>query len=315
MSLNAILTDIKEDVSNIDVITENIDTTISTTSSIKINTNDMPFKLDNNVINRLNTLFNLVIINKNISTMNKVDKKIAQEVFTMLPDITKTEQGKVTSYPSVINKNIVSNILSNVSNELPESVINILTEINSTINTNIGNYKDVVNSLIAYKDIYIEESNRLNNNKPIIIYNNDSRNLFTSEINTYITFDDTKLGYDKYSGKLISIIINFIQDSNINIFINTSKALGELSLQGILDLILKRIDYIVISMNNLEDYYRVLKDTITNNKLDINDTTVYLANNSNSIIEILDTLNILYNVLKDPNNFFEKLEKLLKFID
>lgn len=39
--------------------------------------------------------------------MARVDRGIALEVFTMLPEVGKVEQAKLTSAPSIINKEIM----------------------------------------------------------------------------------------------------------------------------------------------------------------------------------------------------------------
>ncbi len=67
---------------------------------------------NNEIKKKFNNLYELYVIKKEIENSKVVDYRFAQEVFTMLPLLPQKEKAKVTTTPSVMNKELIDSIVS-----------------------------------------------------------------------------------------------------------------------------------------------------------------------------------------------------------
>lgn len=67
---------------------------------------------NNELKEKFNNLYELYVIQKEIKNSKVVDYRYAQEVFTMLPLLMQKEKAKVTTTPSVMNKELINSIVS-----------------------------------------------------------------------------------------------------------------------------------------------------------------------------------------------------------
>lgn len=67
---------------------------------------------NNELKEKFNNLYELYVIQKEIKNSKVVDYRYAQEVFTMLPLMMQKEKAKVTTTPSVMNKELIDSIVS-----------------------------------------------------------------------------------------------------------------------------------------------------------------------------------------------------------
>ena len=198
MSLNQILDDIKGDVGDQHVSTENITLIPPKESTFKV----PALNLNKGVLDKFNTLYQTLTTKDAVYKLSKVDFKIAQEVFTMLPDVAKTEAAKITSYPSVMNKDILEDVLDKVSDTMPDEILAIFRDLSVQIKDNADNIMTVVNGVTIYGKICEQAIERFTTNRPIVIVDKESRDLFQEDMYRCSWIDDTQLDYDKYVNKL-----------------------------------------------------------------------------------------------------------------
>ena len=135
MSVSDILDEIKEDVvPGDDLSLENITVIVKPKPDIKVTTS----VINRATVEKFNTLYNKLVKRQLVEKLDKLEVRVAHEVFTMLPDVSKTEYAKLTSAPSTINKNIVQKALSDVSDKAPEDTITMLKEFSSEIEASLA---------------------------------------------------------------------------------------------------------------------------------------------------------------------------------
>jgi len=320
MSLNQILNDIQDNVNNIPIATEGIVLTNQKESKFKV----APTNLDQKVLEKFNTLYNVITTRKNIYPLTKVDRKIAQEVFTMLPEVNPVEQAKITSYPSTINKDILDGVLNKIVETMPTEIITLFTELADQITSNTENIEKVVEGVTLYADVYDRESKRLSVNKPLIIYDKDSKDLFQSDLINCMYFKDTELDYEKYAGKLNKMFEELYYDPTLQTFYEhfipktegqPSVTINSTSLASLCETLINLKNSVTADKSFLNHYSETLVKNLTNDSKTITDDSVYLVNNFNSIVSCLNTYKVLFDIFDQQDHFFEKLKRLLEFLD
>jgi len=320
MSLTQILSELQSDVNNINITSESVLVNNQEESKFKI----ALIPLDQKVLERINTLHNLITIKKTICHLDKVDSKIAQEVFTMLPDLNLVNQAKITTYPSTINKSVLDNVLNSVTETKPTELTTSLTDISNQIRDNQDQINKVLEWITFYAEICELQSKRLSENKPIIIFNRQSRNLFQEDLANCIYFKDTELDYKKYEGKLNNMFKDLYYDPTFKTFINSiifakeeseDTSIPPITLADLCEKIVNLKNRIISDKDFLDNYNEKLIAELNNNSNVITDNSIYLANNFNSVVKIINTYKMLFDILDSKDNFFEKLKRLLEFLD
>lgn len=320
MSLNQILDDIKGDVGNQHVSTEDITLNPPKESTFKVPASN----LNKTVLDKFNTLYQTLTAKDTVYKLTKVDFKIAQEVFTMLPEIAKTEAAKITSYPSVMNKDILEGVLDKVSDTMPDEILEIFREISNQIQENAEHITNVVNGVTVYGQFCEEAIKRFTTTRPIVIVDKESIDLFQEELSRCSWIDDTQLDYDKYINKLSTMFKDLLEDPTLTTFITYRSNPEEgaaisrypaISLYGLCDKIAHLKDVVISERKFFENYLSSLDMALTQEVKAVTANSSYLVNNVNVAMEGLGFFKMLHDILEMDDQFFEKTKKLIEFID
>lgn len=318
MSLDSILDDIKDNVANIEIANEGFINKKAISTTNKVNVIDLKYEqLPSELKDKFYKFYNLLSIKSNIDNLNKVEKSIAIEVFTMLPDLDKTEEAKLTSSPSVINKEVLTNILNT---RIDYSVLNELTEkikpIKLELEENREKIEFVREYLANFRDTVSSDYSRLLENPPIIVIDKTNINLLTVNLRD-IAYNRISVNYDKYDEDniLSKKYFSLLSDSTLTEYYKLTSDLNDnnVSLQLIYTKLMDNlysIEYKLTEINNFITYTDDLKigDKINNNLLDI-------VEKSDSIIEYLVWFKAMYIILNTQDSFVEKLKDIFAFLD
>lgn len=327
MSLSDALNEIKEDAQNIEVelATENIQTVVNNDSKFKFNL-DM---FDKKVIDKFNNLYQKLSLKESVKCLNKIDYKIAQEVFTMIDDVSKAEQAKLTTYPSILNKEVLDRVLSDVVDEVPDDVVGIITKFITEIEDNLTCIDEVRKTISIYSNKFTDLDKKLVSNKPIVIYDKNSYNLYTDKLLDLLHIDDTKIDYDKFSGILIEKYDSLSNDSTLEKFFNyyelenkevdegsvTLKTSYTLSLSDIVNGVIG-LNYILDGdVESLLEYIDSARSFIGMDIKHFDITATDLISNLDKNINVVKRLQMLHSIVETKNNFIEKVDEILTLID
>lgn len=330
MSLDAILDDLQSDLPGTEEVKALEEITLSTPTN-----NSSPeslFKFDSNVLNKgilnkFNTLYQQLTMKKTISSLTKVDLRIAQEVFTMLPELDGNAQAKVTSYPSVMNKQVLASVLDSVSDELPIETKRMLQDFLTVTKENDANIRRVEEVLQTYSEICNEEAIRLNKVSPFVIVNGNSYNLFTTEMRGLLLINDSEMEYKKYDGALIKQYSDLVYDEGLKTFLNfynstekseeksDNKPQFDLSLMDLCNRVNNTYQLVSSSLMRLDTYSSRVEAISRANEVNVNDEVNEVVNLLPEYMSTLSHIKMLFDIVTKEDNFIEKLVKLLKFID
>ena len=331
MSLDAILDDLQSDLPNSEEVKALEEITLS--SSTNNSTPESQFKLDSSVLNKgvlnkFNTLYQQLTLKKTINSLVKVDLRIAQEVFTMLPELDSNTQAKVTSYPSVMNKQVLASVLDSVTDELPIETKHMLKDFLATVKDNQNNIERVGDILQTYNEICNEETIRLNKVSPVIIANKNSYNLFTCKMKELLWINDSELEYKKYEDTLIKQYNDLVYDDGLKTFLSfydtsekteeettENKPKFDLSLMDLCTRVSNTYQIVSSSLERLNSYIGRVEVIILADEVKVNDEVNEVVNLLPEYTGNLSHLKMLFDIVTNENNFIEKLVKLLKFID
>ena len=331
MSLDAILDDLQSDLPNSEEVKALEEITLS--SSTNNSTPESQFKLDSSVLNKgvlnkFNTLYQQLTLKKTINSLVKVDLRIAQEVFTMLPELDSNTQAKVTSYPSVMNKQVLASVLDSVTDELPIETKHMLQDFLATVKDNQNNIERVEDVLQTYNEICNEETIRLNKVSPVIIANKNSYNLFTCKMKELLWINDSELEYKKYEDTLIKQYNDLVYDDGLKTFLSfydtsekteeettENKPKFDLSLMDLCTRVSNTYQIVSSSLERLNSYIGRVEVIILADEVKVNDEVNEVVNLLPEYMGNLSHLKMLFDIVTNENNFIEKLVKLLKFID
>lgn len=322
MSLSDALNELKEDLpenndGTLTITEEAITLTPSKESRFKFD----PQRFDPKVVEKFNTLYNVISTRKVYKENKLLDKSIAQEVFTMLPDVSKTESAKLTNYPSSINREVIEKALSQVEDKVPTDSIQLVKEFIGEVNVNKEHLVTVKEFLTNLKHNFKIEDDRLINNKSIIITQGESKNLYTSPLYIFSYMDDTVLDYEKYSGKLAVQYRGLIEDETLKTFISyyDPEKVGSIvydddfTLANLVEKICHITELVNSSLTSLEIYIKQAESIRESDE--INETVSGVINNLKQQMDTVDHLKMIFDILEVEDNFFIKLENLLKFLD
>lgn len=320
MSLNQILDDIQGDVNNVHVSAENAVVKQQKESTFKVPASS----LNKNVLDKFNTLYQALTAKNTIYPLNKVDYKIAQEVFTMLPEVDKVEQAKITSFPSTINKNILDNVLQNVSDTMPDEILAAFREISEQIKDNADRIVGVVDGVEVYGNVCKDAIDRFTNRRPIVIVDKESRDLFQEDLFRCAWIDDTQLDYAKYANKLSTMFRNLVEDPTLTTYLtyrsNPEEGVAvsrypEINLHGLCEKIAHLKDVLQSERDSLQNYLGSLDMALNEEVKAVTANSTYLVNNANGVIDSLNFFKMLHDILDMDDQFFEKTKQLLEFLD
>lgn len=319
MSLSQILDDIQGDASNVHVSNENVVVTPPESTF-----NVPASNLDKSVMDKFNTLYNTLTVKNTVYQLNKVDFKIAQEVFTMLPDLGKTEQAKITSYPSVMNKDILQGVLENVKDTMPEEILSVFQDILGQIRANADAIIAVTDGVALYGLACEQAIERFSKARPIVIVDKETRDLFQDDLFRCSYIDDTQLDYDKYANKLSKMFDDLVQDPTLTTFLtyrskpeegSAVSHFPEISLFGLCEKIAHLKNVLQSEHEFLSNYAGSLETALNDEVKTITANSTFLVNNANGAIDGLGFFKMLHDILSMDDQFFEKTKALIEFLD
>jgi hypothetical protein len=318
MFLGSILSDIEEDTLNISTESSGID--VKNITDFNIN-NAVDTKIDQNVIDKVHQYNILNLYRKHILSAEKLDRSVAYEVFTMLPNVSNVDKAKLTSTPSLINKEIVTNILDR-NNWVDYDLA--LKSVTMAITDSISDVSKKVEFILAFLDNFYNDIDkdykRLCAVNPIIIYRGESVNLLTANM-TYISGMNTNLiDYNKYvdtlDSKYFALCSNLdsLLEICTHIFVlcrikvdksqTTLEDLqGDNSLKALVDLVLKLRTRVSDKMTFLNR----LKEPLSQKNNE------YIFNTDISIS--IAALNNLHKLVLSENTPFNNIKNILSFLD
>lgn len=320
MSLSQILGDIQDGVGNVQVSAENKVLTQQKESTFNVPSSN----LNKSVLEKFNTLVSTLTVKNTIYPLNKVDLKIAQEVFTMLPDDHKVEQAKLTSFPSTMNKNILEGVLNNVADKMPDEILAVFRDIAEQIRNNADAITNVVEGVKVYGEFCKGAIDRFLNSRPLVIADRQSVDLFQEDLYRCSYINDAELDYAKYSGVLSEMFRKLAEDPTLSTYLtyrsNPEEGAAisrypEISLYGLCDKIVHLMDVLESERNHLVNYVGSLDTALNDEVKAVTANSSYLVNNANGVIDSLNFFKMLHDILEQDDQFFEKTKKLLEFLD
>jgi hypothetical protein len=330
MSLGDVLNDLKSDVTNIDTS----DTTVALENiAFTDEKKDSRFpsvqRLSKETVNKLNNMFNLIVLKQNIKGMQRVDRNVALEVFTMLPEVGNVEQAKLTSVPSVMNKEIMERVFnSNIEHKMSLDVVNKIYELEQLIENHIPMIDTLANYFETFNSTVSAKVETFKNNPPMIVEykayvsqdeTNATRNVdvFTERLDVLLRIDDSKIEYPKYEGVLINKLSDIYHGDTLGLLYGTIvyvPALTELSLAGVVNIGKGMIDTLTNYKSSLNNYLSGI-NTVRRQESELNAETIDFVNGYEDMALKLETIGKLISIIETPNNCFDVTAELLEFID
>lgn len=277
-------------------------------------------QLDKSALHKFNTLYNLAIMKSSVASMKKVDLKLATEIFTMLPELNQSESAKLTSTPSVMNKEILEHILSSVSNNIPTQLVDTVKQVSSEIKELNADIVVVLGQLNNYVNIYTAQLLRLQSVKPIIIVDKNSINILNDELYSVCCIDDTKLDYKKYENNLSKKILAVVNNQELTnlLFIAQTNSKPDVKERSLYELTNTLILYIHNTSSRSADLIKFTQEVDYNFTVEntlVNPETTVIINSLPNIIESLNNFKFVNAILNNNEvNFFDSLHELLEFL-
>ena len=329
MGLGEVLDDIKDNVTNIEL--ENIATENIEINEVKINGQQFNInRFSKETLQKVNNMFNLFVIKNNIKDEPRLDRSVALEVFTMLPEVSNVEQAKLTTAPSIMNKEIVEKVFnSNLDGKLSLDVCEKLYEVQQHIEDALPKLDNILQYLVSFKTLVSAKAETLANNPPLVIeckygcYSEDGENqnsnvnLYTEKLDTIVRLDDTKMEYPKYAEKLTSMYADVYHNETLRTLSESNliyTSLAELSLQTFVTSVNALIDSVNRYKTDFESYISGLK-SIDLKEVELNHDVINYINGHDGIAYGLEVIGKLNNVIETKDNVFDKAAELIAFID
>jgi len=318
MSLEQILSELQDGVTNTSVEhVTNLNETLNV-SSFKIES----ACLEKSVVDKVNSLYDLSMIAKTIENTSKLDYSVAQEVFTMVPETPLVDRAKVTAAPSIINKEIIDSVLKTQTGEYSLISFNLKTEIDKIIkdiSDNSPHMTEVKIYLESFLNQVLPDVDRLTGAAPIVIFYNETYNLYTRPIYLIGTgINDITIDYDKYNGTLTSQYYNIVQDETFKKYvleIAPKDSIESISLSDFIysvGVTLERIKLKITEFDSRIEKYESLKGVVEKK---VTQELVSLVNSTELIYNDLLFFKVLHDIVHTPGNIFDKVIALLKFLD
>ena len=323
MSLSSILDDIEQDTDKVipQISTEEITLSVPETSKTRLDTT----QIDQRVIKKFSVLYNQLVMKQTVQNVIKLDRKIAQEVFTMLPESNTVDQAKITTYPSAMNKDVVMKALDGVSDKIPDSVMTLLQETLQQTENNQDRITTVVQTVNNFFQRFKQLCERFETSPPLVLYQKNSYNLYFDPFNKLSIIDDRQLDYPKYeetlSTKLYNVfqhktIVKWLQAQNDQLDdISASTAAVDLSVVSIIENIGLVTQALIKNQETFNQLHSDLNQFLASSETLVNEKSNEVVCNLERLIFIMNQANLFHDVLDVPDNFLVNLEELLNFID
>lgn len=315
MSLSSILDELQDGVQPI--ATEFVTLSVPKGSPVQPNTQ----QFDRKVLDKFNVLYNKLVMKQTVGAMVKLDRKIAQEVFTMLPELDPIEQGKLTSFPSVVNRDVTLKALDGVSDELPEDVLGMLKDVAAQAQSQAADLAEVLRVITDSAGALQEQVQRLSARRPLVIVNKTSRDLLSDPLGDLSYMDDTALDYPKYAGVLCQRLRDLASDPSLIDFLQfyePSKQIYsamDLSLQAIVDKVLGVHTTLASTVSDFEASLAALKALVDGSGAVVDERASEVIAGVGRLLDTMNYFAMLHTLVHTENNFLVKLQELLVFLD
>lgn len=152
------------------------------------------------------------VIAESLANEPKVDKSIVLEAMATLPrGVSRLEEAKLTSSASVINKDILNSVVGRDSEEVLSNFKETVSKLNDSLLSYMSGIKvpleELDNWASSLKDI--DASNK----EHLIIYNSETINLITQDLNSISMIDWSLVEYEKYSSQTLGKLFDELADS------------------------------------------------------------------------------------------------------
>lgn len=334
MSLEQALNDLNSDVDNISI--ENV----LINSNVNNNSNNSPAisdpnifitnkKFSNTTINKIDELMQLCSLQGSCIKVNRLEFKIAQEVFTMLPElVTPIDVAKLTQNPSESNKVMVDKVLNSsitenltsVSDELRNNSIE-LGIIFETIKNN--DLPTLLNFIRNFNEVnQVNYDKLLGSNHLVMTDKTTTVDLINASMLLLSELNDSDIDYEKYQYKLRNKFNTVYGNPDFTTLCSFRGDVTEISILFLINY-LKSLD---ITINTK---VTIIEETIALlNKVSYNPDILSESLKSTSVSEIMMNYNLAIDMIKnikdlaavvnnsDENTaLFSLIQKLLEFID
>lgn len=315
MGLDSVLSDLTNDVVAISSQESKIDTKVLNNTEDDVPTS-IP-KISTESINEVTRKYNLFILYNNIKDKERLDKSLAIEAFSLIPNLSNYDGNRLTSNPSITNREIVDRVIkTDLSKCIDIEVIQTAYRIKDyvTQTTELGTH--IVSYFTTVSDSIKNKLHALKDNHALILDSNGNRyNLLDDKIIDILRIDDTDIYYDKYSKKLISKYSDIYYNINdIMSYVRYDVNLTNVTLKDLANFINTQSVVIPNMIKTLTEYcnqlneidcHRVIMDSFTYSRL-----TEY-----NDIASKIERINSLYKVISVKDNVVDKIAQLVLFID
>lgn len=331
MSLGDILDYIKDNVTNVEtpddgaIAAENVVITDARKNGQQFSVQ----RFSKETLEKVNNMFNLLVLKNNIASMPRVDRGIAMEVFTMLPEVGKVEQAKLTSAPSVINKELMDKVFNaNIEHKLSLDISDKLYDLKDLIEKHLPMVEVLVNYFQAFTSMVSDKAEVFKNVPPTVVeykafvsqeQNQENRlvDLYTEKMDVILHMDDSKLEYEKYNGVLIDMFSAIYYSETLNDLYNTVSYLpakNEISLAGLVQYGKTAIENLNRYKEDLERYYSGLT-AVQRQETELNAETIEFINGYDDMAFKLEVIGRLKAIIETKDNCFDKTAELISFLD
>lgn len=321
MSLSSILSEIQGDVDDIP-----LDTNVVAVA--KENISDSPaftinyVALEEAEVYMVNTSSSIRVIREQIKNMPRIDYKIAQEVFAMLPMTSETDRAKITTAPSVMNKEVIEKITSSanmaysaVSGELQQKVAVVIDDIRRNTPNALALSEYLNNFLTAVE----ADKERHRTTSPIVMCDVTPYNLYeTSVYDIACTVRDDLSNYPPYEGKLTSAFCKLYDDPTLDAFLvaancrtTTSR---NVSLESFIDTVTHALAEITSCLRLFEDRVTHYEKLLEKGMDDFDEEIAKLVNSAGFTYRDLLYVKTMYDITVTKDNAFDKVVALMAFL-
>lgn len=330
MSLGDVLDDLNKDVTNIDTSDTNIAIENVVITDVKKDGNQFNIqRFSKETLERVNNMFNLITLKENVQAMPRIDRGVALEVFTMLPDVGKVEQAKLTTAPSIINKEIMDRVFnSNIQHKLSLDVVDKLYDLKALIENHLPYIDNLSNYFETFKSSVEAKIEVFKNVPPMVVEykayvaegeENATRNidLYTEKFDTIIRLNDEKLEYPKYAGTLVNQFSDIFYSDTLNSLYQCAVYLppqGELSLSGMVQAGRSMIDNLKRIKEDLNRYLNGLT-AVQREEAELNAETIDFINGYEDMAAKLESIGRLKAIIETKDNCFDRTAALVEFLD
>lgn len=237
-----------------------------------------------------------------LESMELVPKSLAQEIFTMLPDLGDAMlAAKLTNAASAHNKSLLLNRLDDYQKS-PESLMPMFSQIYTTlgdVQTKLAEVLPTVVQVMAEVEAQIQRTSTT----AMVVFCRKTYNLYEDPISVLITIDDRLIDFQPYEGKLVQSLMDIMYTSCYS-----ELAEGRSAEVTFMDVI-RTLRGMHMSANNLNE----LLDS-TRTKLCQYDPKMFTQVDFNRMVEHINSANRIINYFTKETQMLDAVLKFLRLL-